>query len=585
MVIENLRNLMEQNNIDTYIITKVDPHLGEYSECKYAKSVEFVSGFTGSFGDVVVTKDHVGLWTDGRYYIQASKQIGKEFTLHKVGLDAIPFLDFAYNETKNGGTIAFDGKTISYEEVKSFVNKAKEKNITINSNIDLLGKLWENRPASSTKKVFEHDLKFCGVSRCEKIKEIKESLDECDYTLIASLDDIAWTLNLRGFDVPFNSVFTSYLLVGKEETCLFIDENKLDHVKESLQKDNIKILPYENINEYIKNINQGKKVLISPKKVNYYLIEAGKHLNFVETDLNITEQLKAIKNETELENINVSNLRDCVALFKCVKEVKQLVEKGENIDEYKVTEMLYSERSKQQNFLDISFPPIVAYMGNAAMAHYSPSKENSTKLEQKGLLLIDSGGLYYDGTTDMTRTIALGEVEQHLKDDFTTVLKSHIAIATALFIEGTKGTQIDTLARVPMWEAGKDYSHGTGHGIGFCLSVHEGPQSISKRPSTISLEEGMVITNEPALYVENEYGIRTENTIKVVLNKKTEAGQFLSFETVSYFPIELDAINKNMLTKKEIDWLNSYHKNVYNKLSPYLNDEEKEFLKKETREI
>ncbi len=580
-----IRDLMKKNKIDVYIITKFDPHQSEDSE-KYYSSVEFISGFTGSNGTVVITKDDAGLWTDGRYYIQSELELqGCDIKLHKASEpDVKNFLDYAYDITPTNGTIGFAGDTLSYGSLKNLLKKLELKNIKLETSYDFVGDIWEDRPSLSKSKVFDHDIKFAGKSRVEKINEIVKKIKEenASHYICSSLDDISWTLNLKGSDVANNTFFTSYMIISLKETVLFVDKDKISDVIATLMDDNIVIKEYAQVFDYIKDIPKNTNTIINTVKTNYKIFNYGSHLKFIELDTDITAHLKAIKNKTEIECLEKVNLRDGIAMVKSIKFIK---ENATKLDEIDVVNIVRQYREQGENFIDTSFTTIAAYMGNAAMMHYHPTKEKKSSLDEKGFLLIDSGGQYLDGTTDITRTISLGPLSKEMKEDFTLVLKSHIAVAQAKFLNGTTGSKIDMLGRVPMWNVGKNYNCGTGHGLGFCGCVHEGPHGMGMKPNPVPLKEGMLLTNEPGIYIEGEYGIRTENTVVVVPFMETRDGKFFHFDTISYCPIDVDSIDPTLLTMEEKKWINDYHRLVWAKLENFLDDSEKEFLKNETREI
>ncbi len=585
--VEQIRQLMKENNIDTYIITKFDPHQSEYTTPHY-DTVKFVSNFTGSNGTIVITQDIAGLWTDGRYFIQAEKQLDNEvFTLFKQGLpDSISFLNFAYKNTKNKGTIGILGESISTSNIKSLSSKVFIKNITLNIDVDFVSNIWEDRPKRKNEKVFSHDIKFAGKSRLEKISMVQEELKEknCDLTVINILEDIAWLYNLRGYDGNNTPTFNSYTIVTQEKAILFIDDFKLVDVEKELKNDNIEILNYNDIYNYLKTLDKNKNVYIKKTTLNYKLFKSIEHTTIVNGKSNITEILKAKKNDVEINNIKKSYTRDCVALLRTVKYIKENVE-SKTITELDVNSILVENRSMGENYLMPSFDTIAGYNENGAMLHYSATENNHSIIKNFGFLLIDSGGQYLDGTTDITRTISLGNLSDEMKKDFTLTLKSMIAVSCARFLQNTTGVSIDMLARQPMWSNGLDYKCGTGHGLGYCLNVHEGPQGISPRNRDVSLELGMVLTNEPGVYKEGKYGIRTENTLVVVEDLKTDIDTFYKFETLSYFPIDIDAIEKSLLNDDEIKWINNYHEKTYKILSPLLSEDEKNWLKKETMKI
>ncbi len=579
------QELMKKHNIDTFVLTKFDPHQSEYGGDFYHLP-KYFAGYTGSQAKLVITKENFYIFTDGRYYQQTEQEsVPHGYILMKEAeKDAVPFLDFAYNMTPENGTIGLLSDTFSVSALASFLEKVKTKNIKIETTLDLVKEIWTDRAFPETKKIFDLDVKYAGEDRQEKLKKVKNKMSDLKVKnyIVSSLDDIAYVLNLRGFDIPFNTFFASYLIFEENKTTLFVDLEKVSDVKELLEKDGVTVLAYSEVFNYVKGLEKGSKTYINVNKTNYKIYEFGKDLDFVEEKADITEIMKAQKNSVEIQNIKNSSDRDCAYLFKAIRKIKA---NPKNLTEIDVANIIANERSKDSLYLMESFDPICAYMGNASMAHYSATEDNCATLDSKGLLLMDTGGHYLDGTTDMTRTISLGEVTQDMINDFTLVLKSHIKIATCKFFYGATGSKIDAIAREPMWQVGRNFNHGVGHGIAFVGPVHEGPQGMGFKDNGVVLEENMILTNEPALYVQNEYGLRTENTTLVVPFMETQDGKFLGFETTAFCPIELDLINKDMLTKEEIDWLNDYHKTTYEKLSKLLDGEDLEFLKIATQEI
>lgn len=584
--LKNLRTAMKKENIDTYIITKFDPHQSEDAP-SYFNGVVFISGFTGSNGTVVVTHDEAHLWTDGRYYIQAEKQISNSSIVLQRESDpnTKDFMTFAKDVTPKNGTIGFDGRTLNVLQAKQFREKIAPKLIDVKTDIDLLNNFWENRPELSKNKVFNHDLVFAGKSRAEKINEVRKIMvdENADVYVISSLDDIAWLFNLRGSDVAHNTTFASFAVIDKDNAALFLDLDKADDVKELLLSENIILDQYENVTNYLSNYSMDKIFILNPTRTNYSLYSKINNYK-IEIPIDITTNLKAIKNSVEIANIKNSSVRDCAYVVKFIKWLKDSVGKIE-INECDIADKLIELRSQDSRYISTSFETIAAYMENGAMMHYHATPENCASILPSGFLLVDSGAQYLDGTTDITRTISLGNLTEQMKRDFTLVLKSNIALDRATFLFGCTGGHLDVLARTPMWENLMDYKCGTGHGLGYCLNVHEGPQSISQRPINTKLEMGMLMTNEPGVYRESQYGIRTENTMLVEPYKETEFGKFLRFETVAFCPIDLDAIEVSMLTDIEKNWLNNYHSNVFSKLSPYLNEDEIAWLKINTQNI
>lgn len=587
--LKNIRNLMEKYKIDAYIIPSFDSHQSEYV-ANYYKCREFISGFTGSAGTVVITKDEAGLWTDGRYFIQAEKQLeGSGIKLFKMGQPNVPtYISWIKDVLNEGQTVGFNGEVVPESLYKDMKIQFLCKKFNIITKFDLVKEIWINRPAMPCSDVFLHDIKYAGKSRKEKLEQVREEMRNLsvDYFIISSLDDIAWLFNIRARDVKCNPVVISYAIVSNNNAYLFVDKSKVSKkAEEELLKANIEIHDYDQISNFISKI-ENKVIMFDPKKTNVMIVKSINNNVEKLEKMNITTLLKSKKNQIEIENTRLCTIKDCVAEVKFIKWLKEAVKFGEKVTEISATEKLRKFRAENELFIETSFDTIAGYKEHAAMMHYSATKESDAVLKPEGFLLVDSGGQYYDGTTDITRTIALGKLTKEERKDFTLVVKANIGLARAKFLEGTCGCNLDILARKPLWEAGIDYKCGTGHGVGFLLNVHEGPQGISRMPNNVKLEVGMNVTNEPGVYKEGKHGIRLENTMFVVEDEVTEyGGQFLKFETITFCPFDLEAILPELLTEEEKQWLNDYHRKTYEKLSPYLNEEEKEFLKKETRSI
>lgn len=585
--ISELRKIMQNKNIDAYIIPSSDNHQSEYVG-EYFKSRQWISGFTGSAGNVVITKDSAELWADGRYHIQAAKQIhGTEINLHKQGLQGVKtYIEWLRDTLEEGSTISFNSKVISVSLLNEMKGNFKDKALNIVPEEDFVDLIWEDRPFLPKGKVFILDEKYAGESRTQKIEKVKNTMKSFggNAYIISSLDDIAWLLNIRGADVENNPVVLSYFVIDGEKNLLYIDKDKIDKkIEKELLRDNIIVKNYDDIIVDMRNI-KNKSILIDPSKTNVWIYNAINNENKIIEHRNLTTEMKAIKNKVEIDNLENCQIKDGIAMVKFIKWLKDNVG-NIPMDEVSVADKLESFRKEQDLFIEPSFQSISGYKANAAMMHYSATEDNKSSLKPESLYLIDSGGQYLDGTTDITRTIALGSVTSEEKKDFTLVLKGHIALSKAIFLYGTSGSNLDVLARRPLWEHGIDYKCGTGHGVGFLLNVHEGPQSISPLPNTVKLEEGMIITNEPGIYKEGKYGIRTENTLLVQEHSTTEHGRFMKFKVISYCPIDLDAIEESMLSEEEKQWLNEYHQMVYNKLEQRLDNEEKHWLKNYTRSI
>ena len=591
--IENIRDLMKEKNIYAYIVPSSDYHQSEYVG-DYFKSREFMSGFTGSAGTLIISMDEAGLWTDGRYFIQAENELKDSgIKLFKMGEEGVPTIEeYLLEKLPKNSTLGFDGRVMSVKEGQSLANKLAFKGINIEYKYDLVNDIWEDRCSLPTEKAFLLGTEYSGESFSDKLSRIRAVMKEKKATthILASLDDIAWLFNIRGRDVKSNPVVLSYAVISIDSVYLFIDKNKIgEDIRAELSKENVQIKGYEEVYEFIKNIDEDEVVLIDTSKVNYAIYNnIPSNVQKIE-ERNPSILFKSIKNEIELKNIRNSHIKDGVAFTKFMYWLKNNIGKIE-ITEISATQKLEEFRREQDKFIEPSFSTIAAYKDHAAMMHYSATEESNYKLEPRDLFLVDSGGQYFDGTTDITRTIALGPIPKNVRRDFTNVVRGMIRLSKAKFLYGCRGYNLDILARGPLWEEGIDYKCGTGHGIGFVLNVHEGPNGFRWKvrediDDTCILEEGMVTTNEPGVYVENSHGIRIENEIVVRKAEKNEYGQFMDFEVITFAPIDLDAIDESLILKDEKVYLNNYHKQVYDKISPYLNEEEKQWLKTYTREI
>ncbi|MDE6241924.1 MAG: aminopeptidase P family protein [Anaeroplasmataceae bacterium] len=589
--IRQIQKKLVQNGIDAYIIPTADDHNSEYL-CEYYKTRAFLSGFTGSAGTLVITPKKSFLWTDGRYHIQASKQLeGKNITLMKQGTNGVPTIEeFLTSNLKENSTIAFEGTVMP----TSFVLKLIEKipNIKINSDIDLISDIWEDRPRLPFSFLYKLEEFFSGKSYKEKLDEIKQKLIEyqADVHILSSLEDQAWLYNLRANDIPHTPVFLAFTVIDQENCHLFIDTKKIDKIIEKYLKENeIEVHEYSDFYTYLSTI-ENKTILLDLNKANYTLYSKLKDENTLINKADPSLLLKAIKNKVEIDNTIHAHIKDGVAFTKWMYYVKTNIQEDSSLSELTVQSYLQKLRQAQESFVDISFDTICAYKDHGAMMHYSATTESNYTLEPNDFLLIDSGGHYLDGTTDITRTLALGNLTDMQKLHFTTVLKSVIALSEAVFLKGIKGLNLDILARGPIWKQLLDYKCGTGHGVGFLLSVHEAPngfrwQIVPERNDSAEFVPGMITTNEPGIYLENKYGIRIENEMVCVPKGKSEFGEFLGFETITYAPIDLDAIDVNLLNAEEKNWLNQYHKKVFKLISPHLEADEVEWLKNYTREI
>lgn len=582
--IENLRKIMKRENIDYYIVPSADFHQSEYV-AEHFKSRAYITGFTGSAGTALIGLEKAILWTDGRYFIQAEQQLKDSgIELYKMKIPGWPTLEeWLMDNMNKGEALGFDGRLFSINQYDEFKKIEDTKNIKIVMDKDLIEEIWTEKPELPKEKVFLHDVKYCGKSAKEKIEEIRNEMGTESY-IISSLDDIAWTFNIRGNDVKNTPVALAYAIINKQEAILYIDKCKLSKDDESkLKLNGIRVEDYNKIFEDVKKIDNS--VTVDPNKISAYIYTLIKENVKIIKQPNITTKLKAIKNETEIQNLKDCQIKDGVAMVRFLKWLKENVGKVE-ISEITVADKLLEFRKMGELFVEESFGTIAGYKDHAAMMHYSATEESAYRLKPEGILLVDSGGQYLDGTTDITRSFILGKLTEEEKRDFTLVLKSHINLMKAKILKGTSGSNLDVLARTVLWNEGIDYKCGTGHGVGFFLSVHEGPQTISPLPNKVSLEPGMILTNEPGVYRQGKHGIRTENVMLVVKDCiNDEFGEFYKFEVMSYCPIDIDGIEKSLLSNEEKVWLNNYHNETYKKLSPYLNEDEKIFLREVTKEI
>lgn len=574
-------------NIQAFIIPSTDPHLSEYV-APHWKSREWISGFTGSAGTVVITEKKAGLWTDSRYFLQAAEQLqGSGIDLYKEMLPETPSITkFLSDELQPGKSVGIDGKMFSVEQVESMQAELSAKNIQIVFCPDPMDELWENRPPMPESPAFVYDIKYAGKSCSEKIAAIRTELKKksAESVMLSALDEIAWTLNLRGNDVHCNPVVVSYLLITEKKAVLFIAPEKVtEEVRNYLEEQQIEIQNYSDTEIYLSNLNSSS-ILMNPAKTNYSVFSSvNPQCRIIRGEAPVA-LLKAIRNEQEIKGIHAAMQRDGVALVKFLRWLESAVPSGTET-ELSIDRKLHAFRATQDLYVGESFDTIAGYKEHGAIVHYSATEESNATLHPKGFLLLDSGTQYLDGTTDITRTIALGELTTEEKTDYTLVLKGHIALAMAVFPSGTRGAQLDVLARMPLWSHKMNFLHGTGHGVGHFLSVHEGPQSIRMNENPIVLQPGMVTSNEPGVYKGGSHGIRTENLTLVCSAGEGLFGEYLKFETITLCPICKKGIIKELLTADEVDWLNNYHQQVYEKLSPKLNEEEKAWLKEATAAI
>lgn len=573
-----LREEMQKNNVDAFIVYSADPHMSEYLPEEWQERA-WLSGFLGSAGFVVITKDKAGLWTDGRYFTQAPIELaGSGIDLFKDGMEGTPnYIDWIISEIPANGKVAVNAFATSHSNWELLYQKLNAKNLTLVDS-PLLKEVWKERGTPSKNPIFVHPLDRAGKSVTDKISAIRQKMEEQEVTVhvISSLDDVAWTLNLRGSDVESNPVFLGYILITKNDAILFTDLEKMEvEARKQMDESFVKMLPYEEFNNHLRTI-KNEKVLVSPNS-NQSIFEALKIDNeFVKAAVP-GNLMKAQKNETELEGFRKVMARDGVAMVKFLYWLTHNAGK-ETMNEYSIGKKLREFRAAGENFVGESFGSIVGYKDNGAMMHYSAKSEGSKEVTNDASILVDSGGQYLEGTTDITRTLALGAVSEEFKTNSTLVLQGMIRLSMVKFPKGTRGVQLDAIARLPLWMNGKDYNHGTGHGVGSFMNVHEGPQNIRKDMNPQELLVGMVVSNEPGYYVEGEYGIRHENLIAVKESETTGSGTFYEFETLTFCPFFKDTIVKEILSQDEINWLNSYHKTCEEKLAPHLEGEVKDWF-------
>lgn len=584
--IYELRKQLKAHKLDAYLVNSSDPHMSE-SVSERWQSRKFISGFTGSAGTVIITENFAGLWTDGRYFIQGEKELeNSEVKLFKMRQPDVPTVNkWLFDNLEENSKIGLDGKVFSTEYVSSLHKKLNSKKICVSSEIDLIDTIWNERPARPKTTMYEHDIKFAGKSRKQKFNDIRKKLasQKVDALIISALDELAWTFNIRGNDVAYNPVSLGFGIITHEKALLFTDKDKIQSkLNQSLSNDSVEILGYNEIYKFVAKLDPKLTIQYDSRSLNQAIFEQIKDFSLKKG--NLIAKLKSQKNEVEIDNIIQALITDCTAITKFNIWLKQNISKIQ-IDEFEAAAKLLCFRQKARTFKGESFVPISAYQANAAMMHYSANQKNSAKLKPKGFYLIDSGGQYQTGTTDITRTFALGELSYEQKKHFTLVLKAVIDLTSARFLKGTTGANLDILARMPLWKEGIDYKCGTGHGVGFFLNVHEGPQNFSQALENVSFEPGMITTVEPGIYLENLYGIRIENMLLTLEYGETEFGKWLKFETISFCPIDKDAILVEMLTDEQLEWINQYHQTVYQKISSGLNKKEAEILLEMTSKL
>ena len=586
--LEKFRIEMAKQGVDAVLIPSADPHQSEYVADHWLCRA-WISGFTGSAGTVIITQDHAGLWTDSRYFLQAEAQLkNSKIQLHKLVIPHAPeHLQWLTETLAKGSTLGFDGRVVSQSSVESLENMLA--GISLKKDVDIFTKVWKDRPDLPENKIFEIGIEYAGVSRKEKINTIQNYIKEKhgEYHLVVTLDDIAWTLNIRSNDVEFNPVSIAFLIIGLDAVFLYIDDKKVPAaIADNLNTDGIVCRPYDAIEEDLNSLSADAKVLVDPNVTSYALYRCISPANRINCPT-IPIPLKARKNKTEVDNIRQAMRKDGVALTRLYRWLEQTLNERK-VSEYEVSQKLNGFRASVGSYFGESFSAIVGYQGNGAIVHYRPDKEKSTMIEPKGILLLDSGGQYLEGTTDITRTTCFDEPSEEQKTNFTNVLKGHIALSSLHFPVGTRGNQMDVLARQFLWSNGLNYGHGTGHGVGYFLNVHEGPQGFGPGLTgkfATPFEEGMLTSNEPGFYKEGEYGIRIENLVLCVEDQETEFGKFLKFENLTLFPIDTKLIQYNLLTKDEVNWINDYHEHVFHEVSLLLDEDEKVWLKQKCRKI
>ena len=589
--IAKLREQMKERGMDVYIVPTADFHQSEYVG-EHFKARKFMTGFSGSAGTAVFTMTEARLWVDGRYFIQAAAQIeGTSIEMMKMGKQGVPTIDEYLKEAiPENGTLGFDGRVVAMGNGRRYEEIVAEKNGKIVYAYDLVGEIWEDRPELSKEPVFTLEEKYTGESTASKLKRIREKMTENGATVhvLTTLDDICWTLNIRGNDIEFFPLVLSYAVITMDQMHLYIDESKLDEeIKASFAKDGIVLHPYNDIYEDIKAYGAEETFLIDPIRLNYALYSnICKDAKKVEAQ-NPEELFKGIKNKVEIENIRKAQIKDSVAHVRFMKWLKEHVGK-ETITEMSASDKLDEFRAEMGNFIRPSFEPISSYGEHAALCHYTSSPETNVELKEGSVFLTDTGAGFWEGSTDITRTYALGEIPEIMKEHFTLIVMCNLGLASARFVKGCSGSNLDPFARKPLWDRGLDFNHGTGHGVGYLLNIHEGPLNIgwgSRGSNIVPLQEGMIFTDEPGIYIEGSHGVRLENELLVREGEKNEYGQFMYLEPLTFIPFDLDAVKVEMLSEEYKKLLNEYHAAVYENVAPYLNDEEKAWLKNYTRAI
>ena len=602
--LDALRKLMKERGMDAYMIPTADFHESEYVG-EHFKCREYMTGFTGSAGTALITMDEACLWVDGRYYVQAAAQLkDSTVTMMKMGQEGVPSLR-AYLEDKmpEGGCLGFDGRVVNAAEGFALEEMLRERGARISYGEDLAGMIWQERPELSAEPAWVLDERYAGKSALDKIADVREAMEKVHASVhvLTSLDDIAWLLNIRGNDILYNPVVLSYALVTMDQLYLFVNSSVLEgkaypyledekgiSVREYLERTGVTVMPYDGVYDMVEGL-KNEKVLLEKCRINYAVYRLIDGSNKVIDRMNPTASMKAVKNDVEIENEKRAHIKDGVAMTKFIYWLKKNTGRIP-MDEISVSDYLGKLRMDQEGCIGLSFATISAYGAHGAMCHYSATPESSIPLEPRGLYLIDSGGQYYEGTTDITRTIAMGPVTDEEKEHFTLVLMSMLRLGDVKFLHGCRGLSLDYAAREPLWRRGLNYEHGTGHGVSYLSSVHERPNGIRfkmvpERQDNAVMEAGMITSDEPGVYIEGSHGIRTENLVLCVEDEKNEYGQFLRFEYLTYVPIDLEVIDREIMSERDVELLNRYHEQVYEKISPYLDEDERVWLAEATRAV
>ncbi len=585
--LNNLRAAMAKKGVAAYIIFNTDPHNDEYIPREYHIAAA-LTGFTGENATVVVTQDFAGVWTDGRFYISGEMELkGTEVTLMKTEQNAlgIPYANYLAEHLHKGDRVGCDGQLVTDKLFQKIKSALAPKGITVDNSVDLTSTFWTDRPKPTFSDIYILDDKYAGRSAAEKIADLRKKNGSA-YQVVTRLDEVAWLLNLRAADIDFCPLFRAFVVIGEKEAVLFVNNGRINgNIKAHLDKNGVTVRDYNDIYNYLRQLPDGAPVHIDHKSANSFIVSSVNPKCKITDAPSPVQNAKAVKNETELRNIRQALITDGVAMERFFYKLEHKLAANEPLTEMSLAKMLLEERKKGNGFISESFGCISAFNGHAAMPHYAPTDESDIPVNNNGVYLVDSGGQYYEGTTDITRTIATtkdGRYSDKFALDYTLVLQGHIELATAIFPEGTTGSQLDLLARINLWKYGKDFQHGTGHGVGYCLNCHEGPHRISSVHNTVALVPGMIVTDEPGIYIENEYGIRTENIVQVV---KSEYKGYNKFDVLTLCHIDTRPIVREILTQTQIDFVNDYNERVYQTLSPFLNEAEKEYLRERTKAI